>query len=115
MEIEPFLKVLPDDDSISIADLEDLFVPQTESPGYLTGVDEQQMAAGIAWMKYWERPLLSRVPESQLILARHGGVQEMGWSHMSPMKASLTGHLDPPSAFKLSTVAPKPPQRSDQF
>lgn len=46
MEIEPFLKVLPDNDSISITDLEDLFVPQTESPGYLTGVDEQQMAAG---------------------------------------------------------------------
>jgi len=46
MEIKLFLKVLPDDDSISFTALEDLFVPQTESLGYLTGIDKQQTAAG---------------------------------------------------------------------
>lgn len=56
MEIKPFPKVLPDDNYVFIAesvhlseeDKEDPFVPQTESHGYPTGVDEQQTAAGCA-------------------------------------------------------------------
>lgn len=61
MEIEAFLKVLPDNDSISMAALEDLFVPQTESPGYLTVVDEQQMAAGCVTLHEACRQVVSRL------------------------------------------------------
>jgi len=66
-------------------------------------------------MKYWERPLLFRVTVYGFSLLDMGEVQEMGWSHMSPMKASLIGHLVRSLAFGLSTVTSKPPQRSDQF
>ncbi|KAF4117976.1 hypothetical protein G5714_000027 [Onychostoma macrolepis] len=65
--------------------------------------------------KYWERPLLSRVPVYGFSSLDMAGMQERGWSHMPSMEASLAGHLDPRSAVGLSTIAPKLPQRSDHF
>ncbi len=66
-------------------------------------------------MKYWERPLSSRVPIYGFSSLDMAGMQEMGWSHMPSMEASLAGHLDPRSAVGLSTIAPKLPQKSDRF
>ncbi|KAF4099074.1 hypothetical protein G5714_021104 [Onychostoma macrolepis] len=65
--------------------------------------------------KYWERPLLSRVPVYGFSSLDMAGMQERGWSHMPSMEASLVGHLNPRSAVGLSTIAPKLPQRSYRF
>lgn len=97
-----------------------LFPKWSLSPGYPTGIDEWQMAAGCEtlheacpssgepvghWLafsccmddliKYWERPLSSRVPVYGFSSLDMAGMQDIGWSNMLPMEALLAGHLNP--------------------